>query len=160
MAIETWDALAAALNIPVREIYRERKKPAAPQDKDLDAWLEYYEGKAALDIDGLTPTTYDERLRSGKLVLDDALSHSRLVEQEIINERRREELKKVRGDTVPKDEVEKRIRAVTAAALEALAQLPDIVADSEPTDKPAMRQKARAWVDAVRARMAEKIRLG
>ena len=157
----TWDGLAAALNIPVREVYRERKLPGAPTGKDVEAWREYFAGKGQLDLQGLTPTTYDDRLKSGKIDLDKALVHARLVEQEIINERRREELKRVRGDVVPREKVEDKIREVTAAALEVLNQLPDIVAnDAAPHDRPEARRKARLWVETIRTKMAERLRLG
>lgn len=158
---KTWDDLAAALNVPVRDIYRTRKLAGAPQEKDLALWREYFVSESQLDLDGLPPTTYDDRLKKGKLDLDAALVHARLVEQEIINERRREELKRVRGDSIPKDKVEEKIRTVTAAALDVLAELPELVAAAAPPgERPEARRKAREWVDALRTRMAERLRLG
>jgi hypothetical protein len=157
----TWDDLAAALNVPVRELYRERKLPGAPEAKDLDAWREYFQAKSFIDLSGLTPTTYDDRLKTGKLDLESALVHSRLVEQEIINERRREELKKARGDTIPKDKVDEKVRTLTAFVLEVLAELPEMAANAAPSaDKPVARRLAKEWVDVLRTRLAEKLRLG
>jgi hypothetical protein len=114
---------------------------------------------APIDVTGLTPTTYDDSFKRGKLRLRDARDHSQLVEQEIINEIRREELKKARGEVVSREDLNDTTAAVTAAALEALATLPDIAAESStPAERPAIRQRAKAWVDAVRTIMAEKLR--
>jgi hypothetical protein len=83
------------------------------------------------------------------------------VEQSIINGIKREELKKIRGDMIPREDVEKKVRAITASALEVLNELPELAANAaDPGKKPDARKLAREWVDVLRTRMAEKLRLG
>lgn len=157
--LDTWDSLAVALNINVREIYRARKLPGAPETKDLDEWREYFKSSSRFSADGLPPTSYDKALEAGKLDPDNALKHSRIVEQEIINEIKREELRKTRGDTLAKDAVRAKIEKVTLACIAAVETLPDIYAETLPADqRAAARKLAREWVEVIREKIAAGIR--
>ena len=148
--LDTWDALAVALNMPVREIYRARKLPGAPEGKDLDEWREYFKQSNSLDLSGLTPTSYDKALASGKLDPDAALKHSRIVEQEIINEIKREELRKIRGDALTKEQHREILRSLAEKIKAAVATLPDEVAkEFEPHERAGWRKRAETWRDRI-----------
>lgn len=154
----TWDALAVALNMPVREIYRARKLAGAPQGKDVDDWQEWFKRCNSLDLKGLPPTSYDGAMTHGKLSPDDALKHSRLVEQEIINEHKREELAILRGSLIPKDKYRERVTAIADKIRAVLATLPDLAAEAlEPHERPAMRKRAELWRDTLLTKIAEAV---
>lgn len=124
-------------------------------------WLEDRNGPP-VDPTGLPGVCdYDQAVGAGRIDYTKAHKREQVVEQAIINDLKREELRKLRGDLIPRDEVEKKVRTITAAALEVLNELPDLAANAaEAARKPAARQLAREWVDALRARMAERLRLG
>lgn len=157
---DTWDALAAALKINARELHRMRKLPGAPgESKDLDDWRNYIDSSNRFDTEGLPATSYDEALKKGRVDTDSALKHSRIVEQEIINEMKREELKKARGDTIAKADHEAKVVAVVDRCVAALAILPDLYADGLPSDeRPAGRRLAKDWVAAIRAEFSKNLR--
>ncbi len=160
----TWDDLAAKLHKDTRQITRWRKIEGSPTEANLEewqAWLEERNG-APVDPTGLPGICdYDEAVGAGRIDYTKAHKREQVVEQAIINDLKREELRKLRGDLIPKDEVEKKIRTITAAALEVLSELPDLAANAATAGaKPEARRLAREWVEALRARMAEKLRLG
>lgn len=159
----TWDALAARLGKDTRQISRWRKIPGAPEAPDYEAWTEWLNDRSAPPVDptGLPGVCeYDAAVKAGRIDYSKAHKREQVVEQAIVNAIKREELKKIKADTLSKDDVEKKIRIVTTAALDALSILPDLVAEASPVgDRPAMRQRAREWVDVIRTKMAEKIRL-
>lgn len=160
----TWDDLAAQLGKDTRQISRWRKIEGAPTEPDPEAWKTWLEDRNGPPVDptGLPGVCdYDQAVGAGRIDYTKAHKREQVVEQAIINDLKREELRKLRGDLIPRDEVEKKVRTITAAALEVLNELPDLAANAaEAARKPAARQLAREWVDALRARMAERLRLG
>lgn len=155
----TWDALAGAIGLEPRELHRARKLPGAPESKDGTEWREFLASASRLDTEGLPATSYDSALKSGRVDTDSALKHSRIVEQEIVNEIKREELRKLRADVVSKEGVRSKVEKITQACIDAISSLPDMYAETlKPDERAEGRKLAKTWVEAIRTRMSEKVK--
>lgn len=48
---KTWDALAGAIDVPVRRIYEWKELPDAPKNKSISAWQEWVDERNSADSD-------------------------------------------------------------------------------------------------------------
>jgi hypothetical protein len=134
--------------------------PATPDLPEWQAWIEERNGPP-VDPTGLPGVCdYDQAVADGRIDYTKAHKREQVVEQSIINGIKREELKKLRGDLIPKDDVEARIRTAATLVLEVLDTLPELAAEARPAgERPETRRLAREWVNVLRTRLAEKLRL-
>ncbi len=100
---------------------------------------------------------YDEAVTAG-YSLSSALKREKVIEQEIVNDTKREELKTLRGETFTKQQVSDKIQRIAKLVLEVLDTLPELVAEGS-TDAHTARLTGRRLCDTLRQRITEKLRL-
>jgi hypothetical protein len=154
----SWDALASALNVNRRTLLDLRFKPGAPAGRDQDEWRAFLASRGSSK-----PTTggtdllpgscsYDAAVAAGQISYADAKIREAVVGEQIANDTKR-------GLLVTKEAVKERVQKITAAYLAALAELPDIYANTLSADqRGAGRKMAREWVDQIREKFAGGIR--
>lgn len=162
----TWDDLAAALGVSVRNFHRWRKVPGAPTGLSIEEWRQWMaangKGQAsATDIgDGELPgdCDYDQPVRTKVISLSDALKREQVKEQMIINDTRAVELEKAReeaairrGKLFTKEQVDARDSRVADVLLSQLASVEAaMVGVADVAKRDDARAKAKAWITDVR----------
>lgn len=149
----SWDELAGVIGKDSRQVSRWRKVDGAPAAPDPDAWREWLETRSGspVDPDGLPGVCdYDPAVKLGRIDYTKAHKREQVVEQAIINDIKREELRKIRGDALTKEQHRERLKAFLDRAREAVNRLPDLAAEGVPPHQVAeAKKRARAWADTI-----------
>ena len=152
MAAISWQKLAQRCGITEADITDLRANDDAPKTRNLKDWKAYvkkFDQYSRSDLPG--QNDYDDVVEKGKISYAEAVTREKAKEQILINERRKLELAKERGELISIEDFNEGQQRQQDALLSVLAKLPDIASgDFVPAEKPAIKKKAKAWISKLR----------